>query len=55
VQSINLKNIGEWVEEPLEQLIKNEKLFVLNEYVAYNAEDFLLKLLKELMRRAREE
>ena len=50
-----MKNIADWVQEPLQQLKADEKIFILNENVGYNREKFLIDLLNELIRRAREE
>jgi len=36
VQAVNLKILDQWVEEPLQELIDNQKIFILNEHVAYN-------------------
>ena len=55
VQAINLKNVGEWVDEPLEGLVREKKVYVLNDYVGYNNSAMLTELLQELMRRTRDE
>ncbi len=55
VQAVNLKNIDEWVEEPLNSLIESKRIYLLNEYVGYNDENLLIVLLTELMKKAREE
>lgn len=36
-------------------LLKNEKIYLLNEHVGYNRENFLMALLTELIKKAREE
>jgi hypothetical protein len=36
VQAINLSNLEEWVQEPREELVSTQKIYILNEHVGYN-------------------
>lgn len=55
VQAVNLKVMGEWVQESQAELVQQKKLYLLNEYVGYNDEELLIVLLTELMKKARDE
>lgn len=54
VQVINLKEVKDWVNESLEELVDTRKIYLLNENVGYNNENLLVLLLTELMKKARD-
>lgn len=49
VIAINLKEIGAWVREDLDSLIKDKKIYKLNDWVGYEIDDSLKKILAEIV------
>jgi hypothetical protein len=49
VIAINLKEIGAWVKEDLDSLIKEKKIYKLNDWVGYEIDDSLKKILAEIV------
>ena len=45
VIAINMKEIGSWIKENLLTLIQDKKIYKLSDYVGYEIDDSLRKIL----------
>ena len=47
--AINVQDLSDWVEESPVILLRQGKMFKINEWIAYEIDDSLKKILREIM------
>lgn len=53
--AINIGSLPLWVNEPVGALVKEKRIFKINEVVGYETDDSLKKILQEIVLKTKEE